>query len=66
MDEETVKLIIASHMNVSFRHELDTGTVVSEWRQMSDDERREAIEDLVWEAIEVWEKDLSDGSRPSE
>lgn len=51
----TVKLGIASPMNVSFNHVLDTGFDREEWDEFSEKDRTEIINDMVWDAIEVWE-----------
>lgn len=52
----TVEIHLASSMNISFRHSLDTGVTREDWDEMSDEEQVEFVVDLIFEsgAVEWW------------
>lgn len=56
MEDEQV-FRYASNRNITFRGELSTGMTKQEWRDLSDSERDEFLNEMVWELVEIWEKD---------
>lgn len=51
---DTVILHYSASSNISFRGELDTGISKAEWAEMSDEEQNQAIEDEVFNLIDIW------------
>lgn len=52
MSEIIVRL--QSNLNISFDHSIETGIDSEEWTEMSEKERQQVIEDVVWEHVEAW------------
>lgn len=50
----TVKVRIASNLNISFNHTLDTEIEPEEWAEMSNKEQDEIIQQMVWDVLDVW------------
>lgn len=56
MQDEQI-LAYASSKNITFRGELNTGMTKQEWQALSDAERDEVVTQMVWELVQIWEKD---------
>lgn len=50
---DTVKLRYSSSKNISFHGELDLNISVEDWAEMSESEQNRAIDDVVYEIIDV-------------
>lgn len=50
---DTVKLRYSSPKNISFHGEMDLNIPVEDWAEMSEAERNRAIDDVIYEIIDV-------------
>jgi hypothetical protein len=53
-DDAPVILGYGAASNISFRGERETGYTWGEWRTMTDAERDQAIDEVVYELVEVY------------
>lgn len=56
-DNDDVILGYASSANITFRGELYVGYTWGEWREMSQKEKDEAVDEVLYELVDVWVED---------
>jgi hypothetical protein len=52
-DDAPVKFRYSAMNNISFRGTEDSGYTWGEWREMSEDEKREAFQEFLWGTLGV-------------
>lgn len=52
---DTVKVRYSSGKNITFEGELDTHISREEWDEMTDKEKDEVYDDMVWDLVQFYE-----------
>jgi hypothetical protein len=50
----TVKVRLQSNLNISFNHVIDTEIEPEEWAELSEKEKDQVIEEVVWDNVEAF------------
>jgi len=59
MMSKNVLVKIASHANITFHEEEDTGYTREEWAELTQEEQDSVVDECVFSAIDVW---IDDGT----